>query len=1672
MVFQSTNTPYRYVTPVSPDSCGTEKKPTVNGHYKLSKTKLPTPTSNDGRKSSFDCQGIQKMPTSPAPPTASRQMHMQAVVVGRTLNPAQCAGHQYISTEEDTTTVAGLKSRVPHAEKNPPLNVDQRQKADAAAQHLQSVMQHIFEAEDHLQPDTSGAVTVGGNNTFTLRYTEDGQVLVLHNETQKSLETAVRKAAAYGRLDSIPVENLARVQKVCENGVHAVEASALQIGDGWSEQDIEEWASKVAGAENSLCASRALLRIMTAGRREKELQSEDFLRAVLDSLNNIVEMCILPIIEERSGDKVKGEKASSNPKFAVAASNRKMLQTLLSSATKCLRLLGELLVKTDVDERSISSVEYLCKTLIFAENGSSERESALGIQTFETMRKSAMDVLAQIFTRYTDQRSFIFDEILLSLERLPATKQSSRQYKLIDAKPIQLVSALLMRLVQTSATKTADALHLKSSAKNEGAEDAEASDSDAAADDEKSEEESDDEVEIKVSSSKKTQKLGNFESVAKSLYDSAQQNASYIIKVLVQRALSTSKSSDEPYRKLLDIFTEDFLNVLGSPEWPAAEMLLRTLLGSMVNLAENTKNAVPSRLLALELLGTMGSGILELQSTASKAAKSLEVQESALAGKLVQMVEQIERGEEASLGFLSFDGPFRIILEYLRGRDTGDAQLQTARGLLLMQWAHNFWDRREGSTDTDDAGPNTQKDLQSKIRRMVLDTHWLEEHYDFPEVATSEGRLAAAVVTLNSRFCKAFKRLFNILLAATNSDAPTIRSRGLKSVVTLLEQDPSLLDRSGYVLGYIFRCCNDASPLVRDSALGLIAKCVSLRPRLDGNVCEKVIERTHDAATGVRKRAMKLLKEIYLRNESKGLRSAIANAIITRVQDTDESVTELARLTMEEIWFEPFHAIKIEGDGAVQAKLKYRSQMLLVVQTVELGEKVYKVLQSLLHEVLNNSKASAANERVCRVLVAMNFDAIIDTGNATDVPSQDSIVRALTIFAKAEPNLFTASQLERLEPYTQNLINSDDLVIYRSVITIFRYVMPHQTSLRPEFLMKIQQSLLASVPKIPQAELAEVAPCLWTIDGILKNTEKLEKFMVSVLTNVDKSRSVDLSSDQATMSKVNRLLAIAGHFGKACDFNERLVNFKERFTWYKGNSVPGLAVEIFCSYTSPKRPLAVREAALEAVCRVAQAWPKQFLRQDVTTAFELVFKDAVPSLELVLLRGLEGFFCADEDSGGETDGIAIGGGIATGDDRLGKTYQASDQDGASTSIAQRFLPQILRLSLASCDDMALVATKLIASINRQGLVHPKESGPALVALETCPVPDIANRAFAEHRGMHHKHESMLEKEYMRAVQQAVTYQQHVIGSPTGFTGKPPVSKLHLLWDVLKSGSAKVRKKFLTNICQKLDFDPVKLDTSVAVPDHLVLTRFCTENLAFFDYDKVEELLHLVAALEKAFANTGTSVAQSIESEILKLKVNMESDTFAVAHDGTSDTLPFERLPTPTDPLRLRHFTICVQILYLIWETRTFIRRLWNLQKHSATKAKAKETAKQPTRATNTASHTDAYLHRVTDIMAATSTSEAQHALCASFVDLISIDNEVKVDASSDGGAAAADGAAGYDTPSEGTSGKSPSLPPSGGGGRGTKRKSIDAAGGAAPKKRARKGLKKTASGRMGGEDEE
>lgn len=1571
----------------------------------------------------------------------------------------------------------------------PTMSIDQRQKIEAAVMNLQNLIADIFEAEDQLQPDTSGNFSSDAAKFFVPNHVGDSELPVLTPHVQFRLDSALYKVISAKAFGSIPADNLSRLQKLCEGAVGGVTSLSVTLGEDWSEGDIEEWVGRLNRAEHGLQAARILLRIMTAGREEKQLYSEEVLSNILEALKHVLETCMIPVIEARNSE-------SNSLSFKILSAQRKPLTSLLQMAGKVLRLLSEMIVKVDVSDSAVNSVEFLSTTLIFVENAPTEKDSALGIQKCEAIRRIAMDVLAKIFARYPDQRTFIFDEILTSLEKLPVTRQSARQFKMLDGKPIQLVSALLMRLIQTSATRSIKDTHKDV----QGLRLDDIDDDDNASQNGARTPPADQSGIIDMHEASQMDRedlIGELNSVMKPLFEDAQKSTRYLVNFMVQRAMTATKTGDQPYRNLLDIFTEDFLSVLGSPDWPAAELLLRALLSNMIGLAENDKSAAPAKNMALDLMGLMGSGILDLQLHVKGAIRSIDTSESELSRNLVNIAEDILDEKFEDVDLLEFDGPYRVVLEYLHARDLNDPQLQSAQGYHVTQWAkevHSLLDK-----DDDD---NMRGTLAVQLRNMILDPKWLEQEFDFERLTTSQGNLAGSIVALRLPFCKAFKRMFGILLSAMASDQATVKSKSLKSVVQLLEKDPSILRNGNYIINQILRCASDQSPLVRDSALGLLAKCLQFKPSLEHEVTDRIIARAQDAAVGVRKRAMKLLKDIYLRNESKDVKTAIAEALLLRVRDADDGVSELARTTFEEIWFTPFHAAnKMER---AQSKLLLQNQVTLIIKTVQRGESVLPVLDALLENVLSpESKNSTANLNVCKSMVALMFDGVIDSTELPENPSQQNILQTLTVFARANPKLFTGDQLQLLQPYVQNLSNTDDLLIYRSVIVIFRHTLPSLSTLQHTFLKAVQDALLSSVSKLGKMELNEVAQCLWIIDGVLQNTERLVRLTISVINGVYASKDANFSEEtqQAAQAqnRVKRYMMIAGYFGKSCNFDPQIAAFKERFPWWKGSSVASLIVDVIRPFTRQKHPHALREMAFESIGMICQSWPIQFLRADVTTAFELVFHNRETKLEQIVLSAFKTFFAKQEAKSESGAQIKVGQGAARGSERLEVSLIASDDDGACSGIAQRFLQHIVRIALEPAEELAMTAAQVIASINRQGLVHPKECGPALVALETSANPFIANLAFQEHRTLHQKHESMFEKEYMKACQQAFTYQQEIFNDTHGATTQPFAPKLRSLFEVLKTGNGKVRKKFLLNLSSKADFDFSKLDTSEEVPSHLLYTRFCLENLAFFDYVRVDELLALISNMEKIVTNTGTPVAHAIELEVLRVRLDEPAAPPQVATSiETSDPMmqqamaqsmeqfPPLQLQLPTQesflngetkdnsldvaPERLKHLAVASIVLTMVWETRTYLRRLWGLQKQreggkSGYKPTIKDLNKAPSRQPFIVP--DKYWEKMLGLMDSLSSNDAMVAQCKAFAELLSIDNELKVGSEDDEEAELVARAAGYDTPDDEEESRS-SQTPGGTGPRGRKRKGSMGASGTPKKRKGRlSGKPKGAKGRRG-----
>lgn len=849
----------------------------------------------------------------------------------------------------------------------------------------------------------------------------------------------------------------------------------------------------------------------------------------------------------------------------------------------------------------------------------------------------------------------------------------------------------------------------------------------------------------------------------------------------------------------------------------------------------------------------------------------------------------------------------------------------------------------------------------------------------------------------------------------------------------MLQQDPSLLDRARNVKILIIKCAADVSSMVRETALGLIGKCIELKPALEQEFCKTILILSSDSAIGVRKRAIRLLKEIYPRNPRKEIKSVIAESLLQRVKDLDAGVSDLVRTTFEELWFSPYWKSVDSADMSVQEKVSLQHQVCMLVGMVQRGEVIASAMVSLLQEVLSGkTKMAAANFKVCKMLITIAFEGMIDTEHLPECLEQRHILQTLTIFARSNARLFAPEQLQYLQPYITNLSNYDDLNVFRSVVVIFRCVLPFVSTVQHSLLRDVRTALLHSVAKLGRPEMDEVAACLWTINGTLNDPEKLIKLVASVLKNLRNLEGIDFANSKCAqdLRLVKKYIRIAGYFGKHCDFESHAKMFQQSLSWWKGSSVAGLIVNSISPFAGNKQPLSLRADALDGIGLICQSWPYQFNQESVSYMFQNVLESGQPELQNIVLSSFREFFSKQERQA-EVKDPEIADMENLHANKLGSSMTASDGDGASALIAQRFLESVLQIALASQGVSALTATQVITSINRQGLVHPKESGPALVALETSTNHDIADIAFQEHRNLHQQHESMFEREYMRAIQEAFKYQKEIVKDPLGTISQPPISKLHGMFEIIKTSKGKYQKKFISNFCSKINFDVVKSDTEDTISDNLQYSRFLVENLAFFEYGRIDELLHTVSCMERIVASTGSGIAHSISTEIFH--VSIESGIANASNKKQELEKATEEMTEVSvhdvDTKRLRQLTTVAVSLSCLWEARTFIRRLYGLpanqqRRDNKAKAPAKDVNKAPTKIQGVSG--EKLLAAIAERVNSLNTQESMLKECKDFVELLSVDTEVKVAADGEEDATHAE------TPSGDDENDIPPTPASGG----------------------------------------
>lgn len=1384
-----------------------------------------------------------------------------------------------------------------------PLRVrSQREASDAVLLQFQNSLMEVFEAQDQLDAGSTNAQDAG---FFDVVDDGDSTEPRLSLKTLERLQTSLKKLVDLQRMQDVSVEHLRRLQRLCEPAVDYAQTVNLRLTSEHSADDQEHWRQKLTQMETGVVSSSICIYTMIGCPHEEVLLLSDVRMWIPNVIVNLFENCLIPVVESRAD--------SDADFFATATLNKTVLRRLLDNGRKLLNIMTTLCTDTKGSAALVNPVEFLCAKLIFVQNANTDKNSCLGIQSYEKVRQTAMSCLARIYARFPSERRTILDEILTSVDKLPSNSRSARQYRLGDGKSVQLITALFVQLVQTTSLEipsNESKANRKPLSKNE-----------------KSSHNSDEEDEDEMNVDDNTIEEGpvtRLQAKADTLFEASVRSAQDIVSYLVSRASKTTKTGDSPYRNVLDLFIEDLVAMLPSPEWPASELMLRMLSRFMINLANNDKSAATKNM-ALESLGVMGSAISELKASVPDLASVLE-RDTEHQSEVSKSLCRLAAEQEASGGLqpeslLFMEGPFALVTRQLSA-DTGySLQSRSACGFFIAHYAKLLTlskEAQETGQDDIEAAPtrvaNWLLDLIPKIGTNSIDTH------KFDPVNTEEAELAYALCVLNVGFCSGLYNIGRTLTASFTSDQAQVRTRSLKSVQTMLEKDASLMNNDS-IVDSVFICAADDSALVRDAALSLIAKFIVSRPRLRKKGIQRLLECASDSKVGVQKKSMIHLKDVYLNDNDKALRTVISRTFLERIKDHEEAVADLAKKTLLELWISP--TIQSMSDS-VESKRKIAVENLSqeIVQCVTTNSvEMSGLLQKFLLAALSDTRAATGVRKLCSGLVEALFEKIISGG------TEYGSLETLAAFAAADSQLIPPSRLAKLKHYLTNIKTDEDLYMFKSVINIFRSVLPGLSATHRNLLSEIQVDLLKSISSLGRRiDLDPVMTCLWTIEGVLCNPARLVNLTASVFLQIKNLKDNHTS--------VARLLRIAGAIARHMDLDSSTAFFASRLkAEVQGGAISTHMASLLLEYTKSSYPLEIRVSAFESLGSLCQANPVFFnrpsIRKTLFSAFDEASSPSVSdALRHIVLCLFDELYASRAQTKEESEDL--------GDkdeeqdlSKLGGNSKTRDGDSAIVSITSEVVQRILEVALNTHGDDALLATRTLASISHEGLIHPKQSTGAFVALGTSSDVQVAEIASTAQRLLHQTHESVCEREYMQSIQQAFTYQDKVFNDTCGARSDGYSAKLAGCFEIVNMSNAKYVKKFLSGLVTRIANDLAAQDKKGHTRRDVEFARFVLQNIAFFEYKRLDDLLHTVLQLELAYSKSGGEVIQQLETNTpLEPGSNDENQTRPANPDFAVDG---GEVSSRYGDLEIVHrLAPTAATLTLLMETRAYLRRQYGV----------------------------------------------------------------------------------------------------------------------------------------------
>ncbi|KAJ1303221.1 hypothetical protein OPQ81_011419 [Rhizoctonia solani] len=1419
-------------------------------------------------------------------------------------------------------------------------------KRDPHIEKLCALIDDILEAEDALDPE---AAAENGNTSdwFSTKTSDWNSPLLAPSVMARLAQLAGRRGTRLGEVDS---GNLTRILKILGRSVakgedidpfsssagniipgSAVKAKLkakkkgkgnteeeMEIEDGkdkeevkLTDEDFERLGRLLEVAKEAAVAADCVLAFLSTEKLPKQLYSEDLINSCLGVVKSQLSGIIYPYVETASD--VHGHSpplllhvAQDTSGFAIH--HRKLLgeifQTINASLPRITALANHGISETMVIQAVFIGIGPFFVVEAASDKGSKTDKKNNGrVQVLDVLggptsmrglRLAALGLVRALFAVYESQRPWIVEEILGSLIKLPDMKLKAGQFKLRDGATIHVVSALLFQLVQTSAHDVR--IHAQKLARKRR---------EAIAD-------------SKTTSTVEGGKMPLLDEHDREeihLYlnglESATKTAKTIVLFLTQRSgksKNTKSANEAEYRNIFDNLIQDILVVLNWPEWPAANLLMSIVCKFMLSSLEDVKSSsdTAAKNMALDHLGEIASRLRDTHLT-------MQLPFETIVKPLEEIVSTCDLKALDDLILAHSD-----VYAHLTKRSSDDQAYDSARELTAATWAQelasclrqcdSILSKTEDEDMEDETNANLPK-LAAKIK-SALRSVWKENTTDMFDLGIDAE--IKRVDDLAERFGgtqslrNAFEPILSAIILALDAPAVFMRTKALRSLGLIITKDPSILKQAN-VRRAIENHLMDSSPQVRDAAVDLIGKYLVLSPELVDDYYPQIASRIADTGLVVRKRVIKLLKNLYGLTDSHQRRVDICTKLVLRLFDEDDVIKDLAINTIEELWFSDTNE---SGSGKRTANREngasangHMTTKISVIMGVNGNFRDrHSPLEDMLHEIISR-KGDKDSGSIVQQYVDV-CDALTDTlVDAQEIPgfSVVNCIRTVYVFTAAHPTVMSTRKAVVLLPYLKNGSTGDDHAIADYLLKIFRSCIPRMPTGTSKFGTELQQTLEPMVIKpvgvAGVAALPETVACLCAVvHHITHDYQRLVTLLRSCNSRLVQilNKHQPTPQDMATLTILALIVSLLGEHSNFDKIRQEQPTIKDLIDAIDGGPIAeyiyGLIHKLYKRFNDQQ----LRGRLLQCFGFLFRAHPSLLTREDSAEMMDAIFASSQEEAQARLLKIMQDFLLSEASKHTHTaaNNKPKKGGAVDMEELIGNTDGFADS-GVGSAIIQRYLTQILSSALSPNRHIQAPAVDILSFTIRQGLAHPLQCFPVIVALETSHDNTLSLRASSLHTLLHNKHASLLNSRYLESVGRSLEYQKQLHpGTWKGYRLSPnPTALLHR-WYSLVREKRQTKLDFLKSFLRVFDVDVAVLACS---QDHLDLVRYIAENISAFDYKTQEEILTAIWYLTNVLSVAGMHIIEILHQERRQKETAMEVDHQPTEASANDDGLPRARV---------------------------------------------------------------------------------------------------------------------------------------------------------------------------------